>query len=221
MEAAAPDPSELEFVLSPDAAGIELRRREDFDLYVRVERAPLVVLVHGPVRGIVARPREWPVYRGYAALLANAGANAAVADLAYSDIHELDGPTAQLESVVDAARSESGVDSGRVAIWAFSGGARLVGRWLEEPPQWMRGIALTYPAAPLVRRVGARLVVTRVGIEHPRIWDTVELLAIAPDAEVIDVPNGRHGFDMLDHNAASRDAVRRALDAVTALLISS
>jgi hypothetical protein len=65
-------------------------------------------------------------------------------------------------------------------------------------------------------------VVTRVGIEHPRIRDTVDqLLAIAPDAEVIDVPNGRHGFDMLDHNAASRDAVRRALDAVTALLISS
>jgi dienelactone hydrolase len=221
VEGATPDPSHLEFVLDPEAAGIDRRVRADYDLYLRGESAgaPLVVLVHGPVRGSGARPREWPVYRGYAALLANAGFGAAVADLAYSDIHQLDAPKAQLGGVVEAARSECDVDSARVAVWAFSGGARLVGGWLEEPPEWLKGIALTYPAAPPVARVNARLVVTRVGLERPRLQETVdELLAIARSAEVIEVPNGRHGFDMLDHTEESRDAVERALSAVAALL---
>jgi dienelactone hydrolase len=219
VEGAASDPSQLEFVLSPEATGIDLRSRADYDLYLGRECAPLVVLVHGPVRGAVARPRKWPVYRGYATLLANAGFSAAIADLAYNDTHQLDGPQAQLESVVETARSESGVDPARGAVWAFSGGSRLVGRWIEEPPEWLKGIALTYPAAPSVARVNARLVVTRVGIEHPRIQETVDqLLAIAPSAEIIEVPNGQHGFDMLDHTDESRDAVKRALNAVAALL---
>jgi hypothetical protein len=33
------------------------------------------------------------------------------------------------------------------------------------------------------------------------------------------VPNGRHGFDMLDHTDESRDAVRQAFNAVLAALI--
>ena len=32
---------------------------------------------------------------------------------------------------------------------------------------------------------------------------------------VIDVPNGQHGFDCLDHTEESRSAVLAALDAVT------
>ena len=220
MEGTAPDPSQLEFVLSPDVSTIEMRRRADYDLYVRRVPAPLIVLVHGPVRGAITRPREWPVYRGYGALAANAGAAAAIADLDYTDTHALDGPTLQLERLVDAARFENGIDSGRVVVWAFSGGARLVGRWLEQPPEWLRGLALTYPAAPTVARVAAPLVITRVGVEHPKIQASVDhLLAVAPKAEIIHVPKGQHGFDMLDHNAESREAVARALEAVTALLV--
>ncbi|WP_279581102.1 hypothetical protein [Fodinicola feengrottensis] len=36
--------------------------------------------------------------------------------------------------------------------------------------------------------------------------------------EVIDVPDGRHGFDMLDHDDDSRRAVRAALSWVTRTL---
>jgi hypothetical protein len=32
--------------------------------------------------------------------------------------------------------------------------------------------------------------------------------------EIIDVPNGQHGFDLLDHTDESRTAVERALDLV-------
>jgi hypothetical protein len=216
----APDPAQLPFVLDPDTSGIEVVRRPDYDLYRRGGQAALVVLVHGPVPAAAAvRPRAWPVYRGYATALAGAGAAAAVADLAYGDVRALDEPQAQLERLVDAARSEAGVASGRVALWAFSGGGRLVGRWLEEPPDWLKVVGLTYPVAPPVTGVAVPVVLTRVGLERPEIQATVDdLLAVAPELEVIDVPNGRHGFDMLDRDDESRQAVARALDAVLALL---
>jgi hypothetical protein len=61
--------------------------------------------------------------------------------------------------------------------------------------------------------------VTRVGRERPAIQTTVErLLALAPRAELIDLPSGQHGFDMLDHDDRSRQAVRDALTAVVRLL---
>jgi hypothetical protein len=36
--------------------------------------------------------------------------------------------------------------------------------------------------------------------------------------KIIDVPDGRHGFDMLDHTDESREAVSRAFDTVLAAL---
>jgi hypothetical protein len=106
-----------------------------------------------------------------------------------------------------------------VAIRAFSGGARLIASWLESPPDWIQGIALTYPVVPALTQVRTRVVVTRVGLEHPQIQATVDrLLAVAPTAEVIEVAGRQHGFDMLDHNDDSRHAVETARDAVVRLL---
>lgn len=112
-------------MIDADAAGIDVRRRSPYDLWVVPSDAvvPLVVLVHGPVRG-GPRPREWPVYRGYGSLLARAGVAAAIADLDYTTVESLSGPTGQLDAITDAARSEPGIDGTRAVIWAFSGGAR-------------------------------------------------------------------------------------------------
>ena len=64
---------------------------------------------------------------------------------------------------------------------------------------------------------------TRAGLERP---DFAAAVAAFVDAasdcgarlEIIDVPNGQHGFDTLDHTAESRDAVSRALDSVLRFL---
>jgi dienelactone hydrolase len=220
--AASPfDPAELKFVLSPETSGVEVVSRASYDLYERPRDTPLplVVFVHGPVVGTVARPREWPVYRGYAALAANAGLAGAIADLDYTDVHALESPTSQLEDVLAAARSEETVDNQRVAVWAFSGGARLVGRLIEDPPDWIKVVALTYPVAPAVADVRLPVVLTRVGQEDSTIQAKVdELLTVAPAAEVIRLDEGQHGFDMLDHNDESRQAVTTARDAVVRLL---
>ncbi|GAB3880136.1 hypothetical protein GCM10029964_033850 [Kibdelosporangium lantanae] len=123
-----------------------------------------------------------------------------------------------------------GVDPARVAVWAFSGGAMLVGRWLADSPAWLRCLALTYPVlgaddegpADLVRP-GRPVVLTRVGREEPDRQATVDrFLATASATEtavhVIDVPDGQHGFDALDHTDQSREAVTEAVDLVVELL---
>jgi hypothetical protein len=108
MADSATDPAQLDFVLSPDTSGIEVHRRPEYDLYARRvdARLPLAVFVHGPVPGAGTRPREWPVYRWYASLAANAGIAAAIVDLDYTDVRSLDAPTAQLERLADEARTE-------------------------------------------------------------------------------------------------------------------
>ena len=222
MPAATPEPAELDFVLSADTSGIEVRRRDAYDLHFRptAARLPVIVFVHGPVRGAGARPREWPVYRGYASLAANAGVCGAVLDLDYTDVHALARPTAQLGEAIGRVRKEDSSDPNRVALWAFSGGARLVGPWLEDPPSWLKVVALTYPVVPALTHVATPVVLTRVGLENPAIQATVDrLLEVVRPAELLTVGRGRHGFDMLDHDDDSRQAVRAALEAVLRLLV--
>ena len=217
MTDASSDRAQLEFVLAPDTSGILVERRDAYDLHSRNPEAPLpvVAFVHGPVRAGEVRPRDWRLYRGYAALAANAGLAAAVVDLDYTDVEALEVPTAQLAAALDELRSEDSVDPERGVIWAFSGGGRLVGAWLEQPPSWLRAVALTYPVAPEVTSVAAPLVVTRVGREQDWIQQRLDrFLKLVPDAELIEVVDGQHGFDGLDHDDDSRRAVEAAMSSV-------
>jgi acetyl esterase/lipase len=129
---------------------------------------------------------------------------------------------------VEAVRGLEEVDPERIAIWAFSAGGMLMASWLAESPDWLRCLALTYPvlATPEPRpmpadavRPGRPLVLTRVGLERPDWQASVDrFLATAANTgtavHVIDVPNGHHGFDGLDHTEESRQAVLEATDFV-------
>jgi hypothetical protein len=95
-----------------------------------------------------------------------------------------------------------------------------VGGWLEQPPPWLKGVALTYPVVPPLTQVAVPVVITRVGLEHPAIQATVDtVLELVPAATVINVDHGHHGFDMLDHDDESKRAVRTAVDTVVRLLV--
>ncbi|WP_255292804.1 hypothetical protein [Micromonospora sp. WMMA1996] len=64
---------------------------------------------------------------------------------------------------------------------------------------------------------------TRVGRDRPEVASTVAAFTAAAERQglpmrVVDVPNGRHGFDALDHTEESRTAVRTARDALLDLL---
>jgi acetyl esterase/lipase len=207
-------------------------RHDEFDIY-RPDGAdqslPTVVFVPGPMPAeFPARPRTWPVYEGYGRLMAGRGVIAVVPDLRYYAIDQWPQAAEDLLAVIESVRALEAVDAGRIAVWAFSAGGLLVGRWLGQSPQWLRCLALNYPllampADPAEQAAavqpGRPLVLTRVGRESPGIQATVDgfLSAAARTGAVVDVvevPDGRHGFDMLDHTEASRRAVTAATDLV-------
>lgn len=187
-------------------------------------------------------PRDWPVYRGYGCLLADLGVLAVAVEHRMRVVDGPQGPatdcaTAALDvaAAVDQVRADPRVDGERIALWFFSGGGLLSTDWLRDRPSWLRAVALTYPLlAPLpgwgvdprfapgvaLGEPGGAvppLLLTRVGRERKEMAETVAaFLDAAGDAgvrvEVIDVPDGQHGFDMLDHTDESRRAVEQAAD---------
>lgn len=256
---------ETQFILDPPPAPVE--RHDDVDLHLPAGdgRHPAVVVVHG-VPGPPGAPdaRDWPLYRGYGALLAERGVVAAIPRLSVASPDDLTAVAARVAGVADLLRADPRVDPDRLALWFFSGAGLLLGDWLRDPPGWLRGLAATYPLlAPLaewppidprfhpldaiapaaapdpttppdsepagtsadtVRPVP--LVLTRAGRDRPEVASAIgAFVAVAArrgmPMQVIDVPNGQHGFDALDHTEESRAAVRAARDALLALLTAA
>jgi dienelactone hydrolase len=235
------------FVIETPAS--EAVRHADWDLYLPSgpgrEHAeppqvfPLSVLVHGgplPV-DIPSGPRDWPVFRGYAALLNAAGVATAVVQHPLHALEDYPSAFGVVTAAIEEARSTPGVDGSRVALWHFSGGAPMVAPWMPAPPPWLRCLAVTYPilddrpdrtlpvgfrpidslaafAAASPRPV---FVVVRVGQEAPHIATGVgrfvaEAQRHGVDLEVVDVPDGVHGFDFEQSGEQFRHAVRDSLD---------
>jgi acetyl esterase/lipase len=200
---------------------------------------PAVVFVHGgPLpANLSPTPRDWPVYRGYGSAVAARGVVGVTVDHRLHDLTSYPLAADDVTAAVRLVRADERVDAGRVALWFFSGGGLLLADWLRTPPDWLRCAAASYPLlAPLpgwevdprfrpaeaVASAGdLPILLTRVGRENPPIAATVEaFIEGAGNARlsVIDVPDGQHSFDMLDHTDESRQAVTRALTAVLATL---
>ncbi|QNE22945.1 hypothetical protein F1D05_15335 [Kribbella qitaiheensis] len=214
----------------------------DFYRPASTARTGAILLIHGGPgpAGLTTSPRDWPVYQGYATAIAQRGLVAVVVD--HSLIRGLDQLTAaadDVEAAVGLLRADSQVDPERVLLWFFSGAGLLAGEWLDSRPDWLRGVALTYPllatppgvdelvsAAEVIGRHdrggGAGkdsnsvlpVLLTRVGRERAELAGPVaEFVSAGGTAlDIIDVPKGQHGFDMLDHTDESRAAVTKALD---------
>jgi dienelactone hydrolase len=217
-------------------------RHDTLDLYLPDDigrpRPAILFVPGGPLPAEVRpRPRDWPVFQGYGSLAAARGAVGAVVG------HRLHSPDAyataagDVEAAVELLRGDPRVDGERLALWFFSGGGLLAADWLREPPAWLRVLALTYPLVaaypgwpvserfdPIEALAGAGdlpIVLTRVGRENPVIAEAVgQFVERASKArlEIVDVPAGRHSFDMLDDDDESRAAISRAADLVMAAL---
>ncbi len=222
------------FVLQPDP--VTPVREGNIDVY-RLEGnepAPALVFVHGGPLPLDLRPtpRDWPVYQGYGSAVASRGLVGVTFDHGFHGLDLIEKAGQDIAAAVERVRSDPLVDSDRLALWFFSGGGILMGNWLSEPPSWLRCVAASYPICPTqeelgdvaiapaeaLRRAGELpILLTRAGREQPDVAAAVDAFVRASaDAgaslEIIDVPDGRHAFDMVDHAEQSRAAVERAID---------
>ncbi|GHA89274.1 alpha/beta fold hydrolase [Streptomyces termitum] len=234
-----------DFLLDPPVAPRERHGRVDLHLPAGEEPRPTVVLVHGgPVDpGRRPTPRDTPFLLGYGRLAADAGLVGATLDHRLHALTDYPRAAADLAEAVERVRAHPRTDPDRVALWFFSAGGLLAADWLAAPPPWLRCLALSYPVLappPGWDAVDARfrpvaalfgtgrlpLVLTRAGREHAPFAATVRAFLAAAgehgtDVEVVDVPEGRHGFETLDPTDASRAAVTRAMAAVRHHLTAS
>ncbi|MBF6047456.1 alpha/beta fold hydrolase [Streptomyces sp. NRRL B-1677] len=229
--------------LRPFLLDVPERRRErvgrvDLHLPEAGGPRPAVVFVHGgPVpAGMRPTPRDWPLYTGYAQYAASMGTVGVTLDHRLHDVTDYERAAEDVAAAVERVRADPRVDGERVALWFFSGGALLSADWLAAPPPWLRCVAATYPVlvplpnwglagsrfrpAAAVRAAGSLpVVLTRAGREFAEIAATIEeFLTAAGDCgaavEVIDVPDGRHGFETTGPTGQARDAVERAMRSV-------
>ncbi|MEU6591456.1 alpha/beta fold hydrolase [Streptomyces sp. NPDC046881] len=219
-------------------------RKGHVDFYVPEAEGPrpAVVLVHGgPVpAGSRPTPRDWPTLVGYARLAAAEGLVGVTFDHRLHDVTDYERAADDVAAAVELVRADPRVDADRVALWFLSGGGLLAADWLTEPPAWLRCLAASYPIlAPLpnwgltggrfhparaVEQAGTLpVVLLRAGRETPEIAATVAAFVTAAEdcgthLELVDVPNGHHGFETVDAPEETRPALLRAMRSVAARL---
>jgi hypothetical protein len=220
------------FVLPHEA--VEPARSGTLDLYLPASTpAPAVLMVHGgPVpRDREVRPPDWPAYRGYGALVAQAGLVCGMFEHGWVDDKTL--RTAQ-ENIRDAAvalRAHPRVDPDRFGMWFFSAGGLFMGSVLADPSMWgVAAVSGTYaavahpdvddpalPAATVTAEL-SDIPLLLVLPEHDFEWIVTastqlrERCATERRAvDVIEVPGGHHAFETVDDTDEARDAVRRSV----------
>ncbi len=230
-------PHELPFVLDVPDTGIAVAHAGPMDLYRPAGVStplPAVVLIHGPVpEQAPVRPRDWPVFQGYARLAANQGLLGITLDLRYPTLASWPTAADQLFQLVYRIRARPEVDPDRIALWAFSAGALLLTPWLAHSPSWLRCLALSYPflvspqpPSPADKlRPGRPIVLTRVAQERPALQAAVTTFLTKANElhtplNLIDVPNAPHAFDSLTPTPESRQAITEAMTTVHGYLQS-
>ncbi|MFD3532960.1 alpha/beta fold hydrolase [Streptomyces sp. NPDC058664] len=232
----------LPFLLDVPEVPRERHGRVDLHLPDADRPRPAVVFVHG---GPVApdqrpTPRDTPFLLGHGRHAAGLGVVGVTLDHRLHGLADHARAAEDLAEAVALVRAHPRVDGERIALWFFSTGGLLMADWLAAPPPWLRCLAASYPAlAPLpgwagveprfrpVDAVGTAdgppVVLTRAGREHPAFAATVEEFLTAAGekgaaVEIVDVPHGRHGFELVDPTDESRAAVERAMRSVLAHL---
>lgn len=148
--------------------------------------------------------------------------------------------TADLIRFLREHAAEYSLDPDRIAIWGFSAGGMMLGPPLAQRPPYLRavlnfyGVSDALPSMPEETQRAVRngysavenvkkegplpaLFVGRAGLDNAPLNASIdafvqEALRRNASIEVMNHPNGRHGFDILDPDARSREIIARAFE---------
>jgi dienelactone hydrolase len=190
-------------------------------------------MVHGgPVpRDRDVRPPDWPAYRGYGALLAQAGLVGGMFEHGFVDEKTLGAAQENIRDAAVALRAHPRVDPDRFGMWFFSAGGIFMGSVLADPAVW--GVAAVsgnyaavahpdvhdpaFPGATVTAEL-SDIPLLLVLPEHDFEWivtasaELIERCATERrTVDVIEVPGGHHGFETADDTDEARDAIRRSI----------
>ena len=158
--------------------------------------------------------------------------------------------TADLIRFLREHAAEYSLDPDRFAVWAFSAGGMMLGPPLADRPPYLRavlnfyGVSDALPTMPEETQRAVRsggfsavesvkkegplpaLFVGRAGLDNAPLNATIdafiqEALRHNANIEVMNHPNGRHGFDILDPDARSREIIARAFEFLKAHLATA
>jgi dienelactone hydrolase len=213
---------------------VERTRSGVLDLYLPASTpAPAVLMVHGgPVpRDREVRPPDWPAYRGYGALLAQAGLVGGMFEHGFVDEEALGTAQENIRDAAVALRAHPRVDPDRFGMWFFSAGGLFMGSVLADPAAWgVAAVAGTYAAVgppdvedPVLPPATVAAELSEIPLllvlpEYDFEWivaASTELLERCATkhrtVDVIEVHGGHHAFETVDDTDAARDAVRRSI----------
>lgn len=209
---------------------------------------PLLVFVPGGPVPAPAEPRAWGIFTSYGRAAVARGFVGVTVGHRFQEAAGVGAAASRLDAALAWLRAHADrleADADRLAMWAFSGAGTLVAPLIRQPPAGLRALVLFYAALdvrpetldadPSMRRWSAvsaladhgrwtiPLVVARAGRDAPALnaaLDRFVMGALASDAplDVLTHPTGRHGFDVLDHDARSRDIIARAFEIVRAAM---
>jgi len=212
-----------------------------FDLYAPSAEGPAraaVILIHGgPISRLGAR--RLGVFVSYGELLASAGLIGIAFDHRFLSAEHLPTAASDVADLISHVRGRAGalgIDPGRLALWAFSGGGALLAAVLRDRPAWCKLLVAYYPmmegpgnaqqeqystiAALGTEASGAPpMLLARAGRDASELNSTIDRFAAAALAsgltlDLLTHPSGRHGFDILDANDRSAQIIRRTLAAL-------
>jgi acetyl esterase/lipase len=208
-------------------------------------RRPAVILVHGgPIPQIGAKNAA--VFVSYGELLAASGFVAIAFDHRFLAPNRISDAAQDVADAVAFVRNNGeslGVDPGRMAIWAFSGGGLFLSAFLRQRSDWLRALVAYYALMELQQlpaeldagstdemretfsaasslgndaRTAPPLLIARAGQDWPWLNEGIDrfvqkALLAGATLDLLNHPDGRHGFDILDDDARSRQIISHTL----------
>jgi acetyl esterase/lipase len=205
------------------------------------ERRPAVIFIHGGPIEPGATPHDWGVYRSYGELVAASGLVAVTFTHRLHGAEHFARSAADLVALVESVRSRSAalhVDADRLALWAFSGGGPLLSIAFGRPPAYIRAVCSYYGildfdgGPPVYKQVPPELsplqqlrkssgplpptLIARAGLDDPWLNQTVDAFVAASTVkkltlDLLTLPEGHHGFDILDDHDRTREVIKTTL----------